>query len=179
MAKSRRKRTPKTVLKLPDLEHSKSAVLNSLTSSSSKRSYDHAIREFIDWYCWEPRLAGFPAIECRSCRGLAWHSPLTAPQCAAHGCCGFYAAGRGFGNTRTGAETIRWWVETNAARSYGLIAPIAAQVRDVMVEGESGLLNVFPLHRRPEYEPSKCKITFHTGSQSLLFIFASNIPRSG
>ena len=57
MAKSRRKRTPKTVLKLPDLEHSKSAVLNSLTSASSKRSYDLAIREFIDWYCSEPRLA--------------------------------------------------------------------------------------------------------------------------
>jgi site-specific recombinase XerD len=57
MAKSKRKRVPKTVLKLPDLEQSKSAVLSSLTSSSSKRSYDHAIREFIDWYCSEPRLA--------------------------------------------------------------------------------------------------------------------------
>ena len=44
MAKSKRKRVPKTVLKLPDLEQSKSAVLNSLTSSSSKRSYDYAIR---------------------------------------------------------------------------------------------------------------------------------------
>ena len=40
MAKSKRKRVPKTVFKLPDLEQSKSAVLNSLTSSSSKRSYD-------------------------------------------------------------------------------------------------------------------------------------------
>ena len=57
MAKSKRKRGPKSVLKLPDLEQSKSAVLNSLTSASSKRSYDHAIREFIDWYCSEPRLA--------------------------------------------------------------------------------------------------------------------------
>src|SRR5580693_1775810 len=57
MAKSKRKRVPKTFLKLPDLEQSKSAVLNSLTSASSKRSYDHAIREFIDWYCSEPRLA--------------------------------------------------------------------------------------------------------------------------
>ena len=54
MAKSKRRRVPKTVLKLPDLEQSKSAVLNSLTSASSKRSYDHAIR---DWYCSEPRLA--------------------------------------------------------------------------------------------------------------------------
>ena len=49
--------SPKTVLKLPDLEQSKTAVLNSLTSHSSQRSYDHAIREFIDWYCSEPRLA--------------------------------------------------------------------------------------------------------------------------
>src|SRR5215472_2778370 len=57
MAKNKRKRNPKTVLKLPDLEQSKSAVLNSLTSRSSQRAYDHAIREFIDWYCSEPRLA--------------------------------------------------------------------------------------------------------------------------
>jgi hypothetical protein len=55
--KSKRKRAPKTILKLPDLEQSKSAVVNSLTSPSSQRSYDHAIREFIDWYCSEPRLA--------------------------------------------------------------------------------------------------------------------------
>jgi site-specific recombinase XerD len=57
MAKNKRKHPPKTVLKLPDLEQSKSAVLNSLTSPSSQRSYDHAIREFIEWYCSEPRLA--------------------------------------------------------------------------------------------------------------------------
>ena len=57
MAKHKPKRAPKTVLKLPDLEQSKSAVLNSLTSLSSQRSYDHAIREFIEWYCSGPRLA--------------------------------------------------------------------------------------------------------------------------
>ena len=56
-SKSKRKRAPKHVLKLPDLEQSKSAVLNSLTSRSSQRTYDHAIREFIEWYCSEPRLA--------------------------------------------------------------------------------------------------------------------------
>jgi integrase len=55
--KSKPKRGPKSVLKLPDLEQSKSAVLNSLTSPSSQRSYDHAIREFIEWYCSEPGLA--------------------------------------------------------------------------------------------------------------------------
>ena len=57
MSKTKRKPTPKAILRLPDLEQSKSAVLNSLPSQSSKRSYDHAIREFIEWYCSEPRLA--------------------------------------------------------------------------------------------------------------------------
>src|SRR5664279_4864463 len=57
MPKNKRKRAPKTVLRLPDLEQSKSAVLNGLASQSSQRSYDHAIREFIEWYCSEPRLA--------------------------------------------------------------------------------------------------------------------------
>lgn len=57
MTKRAKKRNPKTILKLPDLEHSKNAVLNSLSSVSSRRSYDHAIRDFIDWYCSEPRLS--------------------------------------------------------------------------------------------------------------------------
>jgi hypothetical protein len=58
MSKSRRKkRPPKRVLALLDPEQSKAAVLNSLTSKSGQRSYDHAITEFVDWYCSEPRLA--------------------------------------------------------------------------------------------------------------------------
>jgi len=58
MPKHRRKRRPpKRSLALPDLEQTKSAVLNSLTSKSGQRTYDHAINEFVDWYCSEPRLA--------------------------------------------------------------------------------------------------------------------------
>jgi integrase len=56
-SKSRKKKPPKRVLALPDLEHTKTAVLNSLTSASGQRTYDHAIREFVTWYCSEPRLA--------------------------------------------------------------------------------------------------------------------------
>ena len=56
-SKSRKKRPPKRVLALPDLEHAKTAVLNSLTSASGQRTYDHAIREFVARYCSEPRLA--------------------------------------------------------------------------------------------------------------------------
>jgi integrase len=54
---SRKKKSPKRVLALPNLEHAKTAVLNSLTSASGQRTYDHAIREFVAWYCSEPRLA--------------------------------------------------------------------------------------------------------------------------
>ena len=54
---SRKKKAPKRVLGLPDLEHAKTAVVNSLTSASGKRTYDHAISEFVGWYCSEPRLA--------------------------------------------------------------------------------------------------------------------------
>jgi site-specific recombinase XerD len=48
---------PKSVLRFPDLEHSKIAVLNSLPSANSQEAYGHAIDEFIGWYCSEPRLA--------------------------------------------------------------------------------------------------------------------------
>ena len=58
MPKHRRKRRPpQRTLALPNLEQTKSAILNSLTSKSGQRTYDHAINEFVDWYCLEPRLA--------------------------------------------------------------------------------------------------------------------------
>lgn len=50
-------RSPRVSLKLPDLDYSKSAVLNSLPSRNSRRSYEHAIRDFTEWYCPETRLA--------------------------------------------------------------------------------------------------------------------------
>jgi site-specific recombinase XerD len=53
----KRPTSTKSILRLPDLEHAESAVLNSLTSSDAQRGYRHAIDEFVDWYCSEPRLA--------------------------------------------------------------------------------------------------------------------------
>jgi hypothetical protein len=46
-SKSRKRNHPKPILALPDLEHAKTAVLNSLTSASGQRIYEHAIREFV------------------------------------------------------------------------------------------------------------------------------------
>ena len=58
MSKKRnKKRPPKRTLALPDLEQSKAAVLNTLTSKSGQLSYDRAITDSVDWYCPEPRLA--------------------------------------------------------------------------------------------------------------------------
>ncbi len=49
----------KRSLAQPDLEQTRSAVLNTVTSKSGQRTYDHAINEFVDWYRSEPRLAFF------------------------------------------------------------------------------------------------------------------------
>src|SRR5213082_997034 len=53
----KRRLAPKTILRLPDLDQAKSAVLNSLSSRDAQRGYRHAIDEFVDWYCSEPRLS--------------------------------------------------------------------------------------------------------------------------
>src|SRR6516162_8500285 len=55
--KGRKIRRPKTRLGLPDLDQSKAAVIGSLRSLESQRGYRHAIDEFIEWYCSEPRLS--------------------------------------------------------------------------------------------------------------------------
>jgi len=82
-------------------------------------------------------------------------------------------AGRGFGKTRVGAEWVREEVEAGVKR-IALVGPTAADVRDTMIRGESGLLAVFPPHQRPKYEPSKRRVTFHTGAEA--FCYAAEEP---
>lgn len=77
-------------------------------------------------------------------------------------------AGRGFGKTRTGAETVRQWIK-DGRRYVNLIGATAADARDVMVEGESGILAVCPKWERPEYKPSQRKLVWPTGAESLIF----------
>lgn len=73
-------------------------------------------------------------------------------------------AGRGFGKTRSGAEWIRDQVENHGRRRIALVGRTAADVRDTMVEGESGLLACFPPWNKPIYEPSKRRVTFSSGA---------------
>lgn len=78
-------------------------------------------------------------------------------------------AGRGFGKTRTGAEWCREEVESGRRSRLALIAPTAADARDVMVEGESGILAISPPWFRPIYEPSKRRVTWPNGALATVY----------
>ena len=78
-------------------------------------------------------------------------------------------AGRGFGKSRTGAEWVREEEQAGRATRIALVGETAKDTRDVMVEGPSGLLAVYPPDRRPLYEPSKARVTFQSGAVATLF----------
>lgn len=71
-------------------------------------------------------------------------------------------AGRGWGKTRTGAEWIRAQAQPGAR--IALVGATAADVRDVMIEGESGILSVCAPWERPRYEPSRRRLTWPNGA---------------
>lgn len=81
---------PKSKLRLPDLDNSKTAVLDSLESPESKRGYRHAIDEFIESYCSEPRLSFNKLVVTRyriflENRGLQGHNQWTTRRCSSAG----------------------------------------------------------------------------------------------
>jgi phage terminase large subunit-like protein len=84
-------------------------------------------------------------------------------------------AGRGFGKTRAGAEWVRSQVCGTTPHGKGqstriaIIAETAADARDVMVEGDSGILGVHPKEFRPLYEPSKRRLTWPNGAVGTLY----------
>ena len=78
-------------------------------------------------------------------------------------------AGRGFGKTRTGAEWVRAQVEDRHATRIALVARTLPEAQSIMIEGESGILNISPHWNQPTYEPSKRKITWPNGAHALVF----------
>lgn len=77
-------------------------------------------------------------------------------------------AGRGWGKTRTGSEFVRAEVKAGCGR-IALVGATAADVRDIMIEGESGLLATSPSYDRPTYEPSKRRVTFSNGAMAIAY----------
>lgn len=78
-------------------------------------------------------------------------------------------AGRGFGKTRSGAEWVREKAETHEKVRIALVARTAADVRDTIIEGESGILAISHPSFRPVYEPSKRRLTWPNGSTATTF----------
>lgn len=78
-------------------------------------------------------------------------------------------AGRGMGKTRAGAEFILKEIKTGRIRRVALVAKTPADARDVMIEGDSGILSISPPWDRPLYEPSKRRLTWNNGTIALVF----------
>jgi len=112
------------------------------------------------------QAAGLRAARARSLTpARTWRDVARAEQVAPDGdwSTWLYMAGRGSGKTRAGAE----WVHEQIAagcRRIALVGATAADVRDVMVEGESGILATARLGARPVYEPSRRRVTWPNGA---------------
>jgi phage terminase large subunit-like protein len=78
-------------------------------------------------------------------------------------------AGRSFGKTRAGAETIRMWAEAGTTSHIALVATTAAAARDVMIEGPAGLCSIAPNSFRPIFYPSKRSVEWPNGVRATLF----------
>ncbi len=78
-------------------------------------------------------------------------------------------AGRGFGKTRTGAETVRYVAEHGIYSRIALVGQDPADVRDVMIEGPAGILSISPPHLRPRYERTRKRLVWPNGVVAHVF----------
>jgi phage terminase large subunit-like protein len=105
----------------------------------------------------------------RAAAAWAWELVARREQIAPRGDWSIWLvkAGRGWGKTRVGAEWVRSMAQPGAR--IALVGPTAADVRDVMIEGESGLLSVCEPWNRPVYEPSKRRVTWANGAMATAY----------
>src|SRR6202163_882786 len=73
-------------------------------------------------------------------------------------------AGRGWGKTRTGTEWVHGHAVAGTASRIALVAPTAADCRDVLIEGPSGFLAIASNSTRPTWESSKRRLTWPNGA---------------
>lgn len=135
-------KTPFTIewlLSLP--EQQRTAVLRGLTRREAEELK----------YCWE-----FWARPKQLAPEVPWNTWLRM-------------AGRGEGKSRSGSEWIRKRVTRQGAGRIALVAQTPADARDVMIEGESGILTISPPWNKPLYEPSKRRLTWPNGATAITF----------
>lgn len=78
-------------------------------------------------------------------------------------------AGRGFGKTRSAAETIKKWATAGEYKRIALISNTIQEARQVMVEGESGLLSISDENEKLEFYPSRRLLRWPNGSVATLY----------
>lgn len=121
----------------------------------------------------EERLAFIATLSPAEQRGLAPHWRLFARKAQLPPAGDWHTwlvmAGRGFGKTRAGAEWVRSLAEADPGARIALVGATLADVRAVMVEGESGVLAVCPPGRRPSFEPSLRRLSWPNGAEAVLF----------
>jgi phage terminase large subunit-like protein len=104
---------------------------------------------------------------------LQWYWPLWArpEQLEPEGNWAYWLilAGRGYGKTRAGAEWVRKSATSDRFRFVNIIGATADDARDIMVEGESGILAVCPSWEKPEYLPTKRRLEWPNGCKTLIF----------
>jgi len=104
---------------------------------------------------------------------LGWHWRLWARQSqtapAGEWAIWLVMAGRGFGKTRCGAEWVREQACGEGAARIALVGSSLAEVRAVMIEGESGIMAVSPPDRRPRFEPSLRRLSWDNGAQATIY----------
>lgn len=117
------------------------------------------------------RQAAIETLDIEAKAALAYHWPFWARtnqlEPAGNWTYWLILAGRGFGKTRTGSETVRKWVQT--CDMVNLIGATVDDARDIMIEGESGILAICPDNERPEYKKSERKLVWPNGAISLIF----------
>lgn len=87
-----------------------------------------------------------------------------------------FLGGRGAGKTRAATEWVREAVESYTALNIALLGPTFADVRDIMIEGESGILNTASRFFKPKFEPSNRRVVWPNGAQAT--IYSAEVPDS-
>jgi phage terminase large subunit-like protein len=85
----------------------------------------------------------------------------------------FFSGGRGTGKTRAGAEWILDLVWNQGYRRIALVGRTPADVRDVMIFGDSGIMNCSDPHPKPIHEPSKRRLIWENGAQAFTYSAAA------
>jgi hypothetical protein len=123
----------------------------------------------FDWYA-ESCPCGLPAGECKE-HPRARESQRPPEEDWSRW---FLMAGRGSGKTRSGAEWVRELAESGRAKRIALVAPTAADVRDVMVKGDSGILAISRPDFMPLYQPSIRRLTWPNGT--IATCYSADVP---